>query len=512
MLHQRKEIRNRTCPDHGLPLRSNHDPTFLLGVFNQPLIQSYKILNQPLSRSSNFSSYQKAVTNLKKNLRHGFINRALMIFINNNHSPHRKRNKSLGIPELVAIALGGMVGGGIFTILGISVSMVGAYTPLVMIIGGLIAALAAYSYIKLGVYYKDEGATYSFYKRTFPSSPFAASLIGWWVIFGYISTMALYAYTFSSYAISASTFTDSEWARKLVAGGVILSFMLINIWSVKGMGKIEDIMVYSKLVILAIISFVLINNSQTTLPILIQNEPDISILSILIVASITFVAYEGFQLVINAVNEMDTPERNIPIAIYLSLFLAVLIYFIISLGAILSIPFEETLKNKEHALAAGAGNILGHWGTDLVILGALLATSSAISGTMFGASRQMAVIAADGYFPKILAKRVNHIPIFAIIIMASLAFMLVLAGSLELILEFGSVTFLLVSLLMAYANFKIRALTNSSLVITVLAFLGLLMGTVLILYYEFEQQPQQLVFIIFLYALLTLLSWLFSRR
>ena len=165
-----------------------------------------------------------------------------------------------------------MVGGGIFTILGISVSMIGVFTPIAILIGGMIAFLAAYSYIKLGVYYKDEGASYSFYKKTFPGSPFAASLIGWWVIFGYISTLALYAYTFASYAISGFTFADSEWIRKLVAGAVILTFTLINIWSVKGMGKIEDLMVYSKLVILVVISFVLINNSQTSIPVLLQGK------------------------------------------------------------------------------------------------------------------------------------------------------------------------------------------------------------------------------------------------
>jgi len=433
--------------------------------------------------------------------------------MNNDHSScHRKRNKSLGVPELIAIALGGMVGGGIFTILGISVSLVGVFTPLVIIIGGIIASFAAYSYIKLGVYYKDEGATYSFYKKTFPNSPFAASLIGWWVIFGYISTLALYAYTFASYAISGFSFADSELARKIVAGAVILTFTLINIWSVKGMGKIEDIMVYTKLVILVIISFVLINDRQTTLPVLLQNQGDVSVLSILIVASITFVAYEGFQLVINAVNEMETPEKNIPKAIYSALFIAVLIYFIISLGAILAIPFEEIIKNKEYALASGAGNVLGHWGTDLVITGALLATSSAISGTVFGASRQMAVIAGDGYFPKALTKRINHIPVYAIISMAVLAFCLVLAGSLEVILEFGSVTFLLVSLLMAYANYTIRDLTNSSLWVSTVSFFGLLGGTALILYYEFNNQPQQLLFIIGLYTLLTAASWLFSKN
>jgi amino acid transporter len=424
----------------------------------------------------------------------------------------RKQNKALGVPELIAIALGGMIGGGIFTILGISVAMIGVFTPLAIIMGGLIALLAAYSYIKLGVYYKDEGATYSFYKKTFPNSPFAASLIGWWVIFGYISTLALYSYTFASYAISGFAFAESEWTRKLVAGGVILVFALINIWSVKGMGKIEDLMVYTKLVILVIISFVLINNSQTTLPVLFQDNHDIGLLSILIVASLTFVAYEGFQLVINAVNEMENPERNIPKAIYSSIGLAILIYVVIAIGAILAIPFDEIIQNQEYALAAGAGKTLGHWGTDLVIAGALLATSSAISGTLFGASRQVSVIAADGFLPGILSRRVNNIPVYAVIAMAVLAFLLVLAGSLRVILEFGSVTFLLVSALMAYANYKVRHLTHSSPVLTSLALIGLILGTVLIIYYEISYQPQQLIFIGGLYALLTLGSWLYSRK
>jgi len=429
-----------------------------------------------------------------------------------NRSCHRKRNKTLGVPELIAIALGGMVGGGIFTILGISVALVGVFTPLVIIIGGVIASLAAYSYIKLGVYYKDEGATYSFFKKTFPNSHFAASLIGWWVIFGYISTMALYAYTFASYAISAFSFADNEWLRKIVAGAIILIFTLINVWSVKGMGKIEDIMVYTKLVILLVISFVLMNNGQTTIPVLLQNEGDVSIMSILIVASLTFVAYEGFELVINAVNEMESPEKNIPKAIYSALFLAVLIYFVISLGAILAIPFDEIIKNKESALATGAAHVLGSWASNIVILGALLATSSAISGTVFGASRQMAVIADDRYFPDILSKRINHIPVYAILCISTLSFFLILAGSLQILLEFGSITFLLVSLLMAYANFKIRDLTDSSLFITAISFLGLLIGTALILYYEFNNQPKQLIFIIVIYAILTISSWLFSRN
>jgi amino acid transporter len=102
-----------------------------------------------------------------------------------------------------------MVGGGIFTILGISVSMIGAYTPVAIAIGGVVTALASYSGIKLGIYFKDEGATYSFFKRAFPSSPFAALVIGWRVTFGYISTL-LYACKFSTYALSGLTRTRAQ--------------------------------------------------------------------------------------------------------------------------------------------------------------------------------------------------------------------------------------------------------------------------------------------------------------
>lgn len=429
---------------------------------------------------------------------------------------HRKRNKNLGLPELIAIALGGMVGGGIFTVLGISVSMIGFLTPVAIVVGGLIASLAAYSYVKLGLYYKDEGATYSFFKRTYPSSNFAASAIGWFIIFGYISTIALYAFTFSSYAISGTDFAENEWIRKGVAIGVIGLFTFINVWSVNGMGKIEDLMVYTKLIVLTIISIVLIKSGSGDLGSFVQQmQTDLgnsSVFSILIVASLTFVAFEGFQLVINAVNEMSKPEVNIPRAIYSSIALAITIYVVISMGALLAIPTDEIIQNKEFALAAGAGNVIGSLGTNLVILGAVLATSSAISGTVFGSSRQMSVIATDGYFPKFLARRKQNNPINAIMTMALISSCLVLIGGLELILEFGSVTFLLVSLLMAIANFKLRSQTKSSTALTILSIAGLSIGGILILYYELTNNWQQMLAILILYAALALGAWRFSIR
>lgn len=429
---------------------------------------------------------------------------------------HRSRNKNLGLTELIAIALGGMVGGGIFTVLGISVSMIGLLTPFAIILGGIIAALAAYSYVKLGVYYKDEGATYSFYKRTYPNSKFSASIIGWFITFGYISTLALYAYTFSSYAISDTGFANNIWARKAIAIAVIAIFTGVNVWSVNGMGKIEDLMVYTKLVILTIISFILIRHGNTDITTFLQNMAvdagGSDFVSIIIVASLTFVAYEGFQLVINAVNEMTNPDKNIPRAIYTAIILAILIYVVISLGALVAIPEQDIINNKEYALASGAGNAIGTIGINMVIIGAILATSSAISGTVFGSSRQISVIAKDGYFPKWLSHRKNNIPRNAVISMAIMASILILIGGLELILEFGSITFLLVSLLMAIANYKIRHKTRSSPAIAILAMFGLGLGGIMILYYEFTTKWEEMVAIVILYILLAIGAWVFSKK
>lgn len=413
--------------------------------------------------------------------------------------------------ELIAIALGGMVGGGIFAILGVSVEFIGNATPVAILLGGMLALCAAYSYVKLALFYKDEGATYSFFKKTFPRSQFSAAVIGWFISFGYITTLALYAFTFSSYLSTALSVTGHPWIRKGVAGLVILLFAAVNLTSVRGMGKLEDVMVYAKVVLLLLISGLLVvkGDIQQALPLI---ELDSSWAAIVTIAAVTFVSYEGFQLVIHAYNEMDTPHRNIPRAIYGAIVIAVVLYVVLSFGALATIPKAELIAGKEYALAAGSGRILGKLGYFMVLFGALLATSSAISGTLFGASRLMAVIADDGHFPKALAVRIKgHIPRNAIWTMFVLAFLLIVAGGLQVLLEFGSITFINVSFLMAVANFKKRRETDSHVFLTLVAMICLFMAGLLILAFEFVHAPEQLVSLLVVYAFLIVGAFIRSR-
>ena len=96
--------------------------------------------------------------------------------------------------------------------------------------------------------------------------------------------------------------------------------------------------------------------------------------------------------------------------------------------------------------------------------------------------------------------------------MAVMASILILIGGLELILEFGSITFLLVSLLMAVANYKIRDKTNSSKLLTLLSIIGLGIGGILILYYEFTTNWEQMLIIILLYIVLAFGAWKYSKK
>jgi amino acid transporter len=149
----------------------------------------------------------------------------------------------------------------------------------------------------------------------------------------------------------------------------------------------------------------------------------------------------------------------------------------------------------------------------IVIFGALLATSSAISGTLFGASRLIAVIAKDGFLPSKLSHRIHgHIPNYAIITMSVFSFILILSGGLQIILEFGSITFIIVSFLMAFANFKKRTETKTHIFPAIIAMLGLLLGGVLIFYFEFKENFQQLLYILLMYVLLIVGAYIYSVK
>ena len=99
----------------------------------------------------------------------------------------------------IAIGIGGMVGGGIFAVLGVAAEQAGGATPIAFLVAGAVAALTAYSYSNLSVHAPDAGGTVAFIDRAFWINELTGTVnIVLWA--GYIATTGLYAAAFGHYA------------------------------------------------------------------------------------------------------------------------------------------------------------------------------------------------------------------------------------------------------------------------------------------------------------------------
>ena len=103
--------------------------------------------------------------------------------------------KKIGLKDAISIGIGGMVGGGIFAVLGLAVSLAKGATPVAFLWAGIIAMLTAYSYAKLSKKYPENGGTVKFVHQQFGSGIFAGGINNLlWV--SYIVMLALYASAF----------------------------------------------------------------------------------------------------------------------------------------------------------------------------------------------------------------------------------------------------------------------------------------------------------------------------
>ncbi|BDY12510.1 APC family permease [Hydrogenimonas cancrithermarum] len=413
----------------------------------------------------------------------------------------------LGLKELIAIGIGSMIGGGIFSVMGLANAIAGHATVFVFVMGGIIAMFAGYNYARLAVTYRQDGASYTYLRHAFANKPMIAAFVGWSVIIGYIGTLALYAYTFGAYGSAMLGYADNVPIRILLAFLILSIFLFINLQGVRETGESEDVIVFFKVAIMMTLGIVGLFYIE---PAHFRPLFDKGFSSILLSGALVFVAFEGFQLITNTVVETEDPERNTPLSIYLSILIVTLIYITLAISVMGVLTHEEIQASKEYAIAEALKPIFGEWGFVLASIAALLATGSAINGTLFGASRMLADIAHDGIFPSILARR-NHkmIPYYALLLMFILAALFVLFGELESIVAFSSITFLLVSLAVGVANFILRRKTGSNIFIVTASIL-LMSGTIgLMLYHLYHENPKTLIDIGMIYLLIALLFFIF---
>jgi len=422
----------------------------------------------------------------------------------------KESREQLGLFELIAMGVGGMIGGGIFSVLGLAVGISGHAAPLAFGIGSLIALAAGYSYVRLALTYRSDGASFTYLERAFPSQPNVAGVAGWTVVVGYVGTLALYAFTFGAYGADLLGKPQSGILRMALSAAVLVFFMLVNLSGTRASGKAEDLVVYAKILLLAVFA---VAGFTSVRPDYLTPVLDKGVASVFMAGALIFVAYEGFQLITNAVCETRDAGRNIPRGIYGSIVITSVIYIVLAIVGVGNLTLPELVAAEEYALAAAAQPVLGEAGTILVGLAALLATSSAINATSFGAARMMAEMAREARMPKAFSFRSKmDVPWVAVIALTLFALAFTLASGLEVIAAFSSLTFLLVSIGVSIANLRLRAVTKSRIGLVFLG-LGLMATTVLLLIVHLWQSSRDtLVWITAIYGVVIAAELLFSKR
>lgn len=348
---------------------------------------------------------------------------------------------SIGFLEITAIGIGGMVGGGIFAVLGLAVGLAGGGTPVAFGIAGIVALITSYSYAKLSVAFPSEGGTVEFLYQAFGPGLFTGGMnVLLWI--SYFVMLSLYAYAFGSYG---SSFFPSEYqvlARHLFASGAVIIFTTINALGAAVTGKAEEFIVGLKLLILLVFIGAGISTIHAS-----KIEPSTWPATVPLIAGgmIIFVAYEGFELIANTAKDVREPKKNLPRAYYTAVCFVIVLYILIAMITVGGdLTLSQIAKSSDYALAEAAKPFLGHAGFIMIGIAAMLSTSSAINATLYGSSRISYIIAKDGELPAVLEKKVWKKPIEGLLITSAVTLLVVNLFNISSIATMGSAGFLVI--------------------------------------------------------------------
>jgi amino acid transporter len=419
----------------------------------------------------------------------------------------RAGSAQIGMAAAVSIGIGGMVGAGIFSILGVVAQAAGNAMWLAFAIGGVVALLSTYSYAKLGATFPSAGGAVHFLVKSFGDGVLAGGLnLFMWA--GYIISLALYATAFGGYAATFVTTAASPLLVKSLAVAAVVLLTLLNAFGARLMGRWETVIVAVKLAILVLFAAV---GLWFIRPGYLSPELWPESTSILFGAGVLFIGYEGFGLVTNAAGDMRDPRKMLPRALYTSVLLVIALYLAVSLTVTGNLSDYEIEQSKDYALAEAAKPFLGQFGFRLIAIAALFSTASAINATLFGAANVCYMIARDGGLPAGLSRTEWRGATGGLVLTAVLVLAVMLSFDLSGIAMMGSAAFLLIYAAVNAGHLKVLKQTGASAPLVWLSLLTCLAMFVVLCAYIAREQPRALAALVAIAAASFLAEWAYRR-
>ena len=380
-------------------------------------------------------------------------------------------SREMRLLDITMIGVGAMIGAGIFVLTGIAAGVAGPGLILVFFLNGLVTLFAAAAYAELGSSFHSAGGGY-LYVKTGLKDP-QGFMSGWMSWFAYVVACALYGLGFGAYLREClPLFGLGDFSlpflsmEKWMAVAVVALFSYINYRGASEAGGAGNIVTGGKILLLAVfIAFgiwITLRRPDWQLT-FTENPLPNGFGSIFIAMGLTFIAFEGYEIIAQCSEEVRNPERNVPRAIFLSLLIVVPIYLLVAFAALGSVqpegmPSWQYLGEQKETALVGVATTFFRGGGVLILIGGLFSTMSALNATIYSSSRVSFAMGRDRnlplWFGKIHPRRKT--PHWSILVSGLLSAVMAVALPIEAVASAANIMFLLLFIQVQAALISLR--------------------------------------------------------
>lgn len=327
--------------------------------------------------------------------------------------------KKISLIGAIAIIVGTVIGASIFILLGPIAGQTGPALPLAYFVAFVPALFGSIFYAQLGSAMPMTAGTYHYSKRLL--SP----------LFGYIATISLILGGIGAVIMLSIGFAEYlqyflPWVPiKITAILIILILYGINLLGIKTAEMIQILM--TLWILVALLSFAIPGLFNIETANMVPFMPN-GIGNFLTGSALAVYSYVGYGIISEIGGSIEKPQKNIPLAIFISLGIVVIVYALVSFVSVGVVPWEQ-LSTSGASVAEAAGVFLPAPLVLFISIGALFATLTTINAVMMTIPGDFEGLAKEGIFSqKLMDKKTNNTAIFPITAMSILAMIGILTG------------------------------------------------------------------------------------
>src|SRR5262245_28603313 len=324
--------------------------------------------------------------------------------------------------DLVAIALNGIIGAGIFGMPSKVYSLSGPYSLLAFVACAVVVALIVLCFAEISSRFTDTGGPYLYARETFGS--LAGFEVGWLMWVARVTAFAANLNLMVDYAAYFWTGIPLGWTRVSVITFVAVTMTIINVVGVRNAATFSDIFTVAKLIpmVLFIMTGLFFLNPES-----FSGAPQPSISAFSQSVLLLVYAFTGFEIALIPAGEVRDPQRSMPFALLTSLALVALIYIGIQAVCIGTLP---TLATSPRPIADAASHFLGALGGSVITAGVIVSILGNLSVLLLAAARLPFAMAGNRELPQTLGAvhARYHTPYIAIVATGAVMLALALSG------------------------------------------------------------------------------------